>query len=321
MEIERKFLLPSLPPLEPSVHIMVYQIYISTNPEVRVSRQHFLSGEKKGLNKYKLTVKGCGDLVREEFETAVSEEFFNEITRFVGKPPICKDYRKYYCGGHVLECSVVDPGTEHEFMYGEVEFSTEEAAIIYEWPFDGATDVTFDPTYKMKNYWERTRLNPSPTIGTRYQKKPVIVDAILFTRDSFDDVVKFTNGAAHSLLIERCPNGKCTCVIPTLEGKHIANEGDYIIRGVKGEYYPCKPDIFKQTYTEANEKPLTLDELRQMNEQPVYWKSADTWGIVHIDENGRWKDMPFLTGCWHGVNFDYDIERRKEEMDLYRSKV
>lgn len=36
--------------------------------------------------------------------------------------------------------------------------------------------------------------------------------------------------------------------IPTLEGTMIANEGDYIICGVNGEYYPCKPDIFKKTY-------------------------------------------------------------------------
>jgi hypothetical protein len=37
-------------------------------------------------------------------------------------------------------------------------------------------------------------------------------------------------------------------VIPTLEGEHIANENDYIIRGVKGEFYPCKPDVFELTY-------------------------------------------------------------------------
>lgn len=319
MEIERKFLLTSMPPIEPTVHITVHQAYISTNPEVRVNHRHFLSGENKGLDCYKLTVKGNGDLAREEFETTISEEFFNEVIKFIGKPPICKDYRKYCCGGHILECSVVDPGTENEFMYGEVEFQSKEAAIAYEWPFDGATDVTFDPSYKMKNYWERTRLNQYTNTGTKYQKKPVVVDAILFTRNSFDDVVKFTSGTAHSFRIERRPDGKCTCVIPTLEGEHIATEGDYIIRGVKGEYYPCKPDIFHQTYSSLEDKPLTLDELRQMDGQPAYWKNDDTWGIVHVDENGRWKDMPFLAGCWHGVKFDYDIEHR--EMKLYRNKL
>lgn len=87
----------------------------------------------------------------------------------------------------------------------------------------------------------------------KYRKKPVVIEAIVFTRDNFEEVVEFTNGTAHSLRIERRPDGKCTCIIPTLEGEHIANEGDYIIRGVKGEYYPCKPDIFKQTYEEAED--------------------------------------------------------------------
>lgn len=87
----------------------------------------------------------------------------------------------------------------------------------------------------------------------KYRKKPVVIEAIVFTRDNFEEVVEFTNGTAHTLRIERRPNGKCTCIIPTLEGQHIATEGDYIIRGVKGEYYPCKPDIFKQTYEEAED--------------------------------------------------------------------
>ena len=87
----------------------------------------------------------------------------------------------------------------------------------------------------------------------KYRKKPVVIEAIVFTRDNFEEVVEFTNGTAHTLRIEGRPNGKCTCIIPTLEGQHIATEGDYIIRGVKGEYYPCKPDIFKQTYEEAED--------------------------------------------------------------------
>jgi hypothetical protein len=41
--------------------------------------------------------------------------------------------------------------------------------------------------------------------------------------------------------------------IPTLEGEHVARHGDWIIRGVKGEFYPCKPDIFAATYEPASE--------------------------------------------------------------------
>ena len=82
----------------------------------------------------------------------------------------------------------------------------------------------------------------------KYRKKPVVIDAVVFTRNNFEEIVSFTNGTAHTLRIERRPDGKCTCIIPTLEGEHIATEGDYIIRGVHGEFYPCKPDIFAKTY-------------------------------------------------------------------------
>ena len=82
----------------------------------------------------------------------------------------------------------------------------------------------------------------------KFRKKPVEIEAIQFTRLNWEEIQQFTNNTAHTLMIERRINGKCTCVIPTLEGEHIANENDYIIRGVKGEFYPCKPDVFELTY-------------------------------------------------------------------------
>lgn len=82
----------------------------------------------------------------------------------------------------------------------------------------------------------------------KFRKKPVEIEAVQFTRNNWDEVKAFTNGAAHSLRIERRINGVATCIIPTIEGQHIATEGDWIIKGVAGEFYPCKPDIFEQTY-------------------------------------------------------------------------
>jgi hypothetical protein len=82
----------------------------------------------------------------------------------------------------------------------------------------------------------------------KYIKKPVEIEAMQFTRNNWDDIKAFTNNTAHTLSIEKHINGIATCVIPTLEGQHIANEGDYIIKGIKGEFYPCKPDIFDMTY-------------------------------------------------------------------------
>jgi len=79
-----------------------------------------------------------------------------------------------------------------------------------------------------------------------YRKKPVVIEAIQFTRHNYkDEILPFTNGTAHHLEVK---DGVHTCIIPTLEGEHVATENDYIIKGVKGEFYPCKPDIFEITY-------------------------------------------------------------------------
>jgi hypothetical protein len=82
----------------------------------------------------------------------------------------------------------------------------------------------------------------------QYRKKPIVVEAIQFTRANITEVEAFTEYAAHTFQIKMKIDGIATCIIPTLEGQHIATEGDYIIKGVQGEFYPCKPDIFEKTY-------------------------------------------------------------------------
>lgn len=81
------------------------------------------------------------------------------------------------------------------------------------------------------------------SIVGKYRKKPVTVKAIQWTDDNFEEVVKFI-GSEHE-----GGDLKGTYVfINTLEGVMIARRGDYIIRGVKNECYPCKQDIFEETY-------------------------------------------------------------------------
>jgi hypothetical protein len=82
----------------------------------------------------------------------------------------------------------------------------------------------------------------------KYIKKPIEIEAIKFTRDTWDEVKSFTNNNAHTLMIEKRINGNAKCIITTLEGQLIAKEGDWIIKGIKGEFYPCKADIFEMTY-------------------------------------------------------------------------
>ena len=82
-----------------------------------------------------------------------------------------------------------------------------------------------------------------------YRKKPVIIEARRLPLDtlagtrSLVEVTEWCSG-------EIVPTGM---IIRTLEGDHLASPGDWIIRGVKGEFYPCKPDIFEATYEPVDE--------------------------------------------------------------------
>lgn len=88
----------------------------------------------------------------------------------------------------------------------------------------------------------------------QYRKKPVVVEAFQITRD-VDSIAPpwFVQAVVdEKVFIDRVlvdgHIGVCGCTIETLEGNHRAKIGDYVIRGVAGELYPCKPEIFQKTY-------------------------------------------------------------------------
>jgi hypothetical protein len=74
----------------------------------------------------------------------------------------------------------------------------------------------------------------------KFRKKPVVIDATQW----------FKHGD-HPAVVECTLSGMPIAWIETLEGGHIVTVGDWIITGVKGEHYPCKPDIFDMTYEVA----------------------------------------------------------------------
>ena len=80
----------------------------------------------------------------------------------------------------------------------------------------------------------------------QYRKKPVVIEAIQWTGNNCIEVAEFMFGA--NVCIK---NTRGYVEIETLEGKMNAEVNDYIIKGVKGEFYPCKPDIFERTYEEV----------------------------------------------------------------------
>ena len=75
----------------------------------------------------------------------------------------------------------------------------------------------------------------------KFRKKPVEIEAIQLTENNIDALVEFCGDKIKS-------HPLTGVVIETLEGNMLASNGDYIIKGVKGEFYPCKPDIFEMTY-------------------------------------------------------------------------
>lgn len=80
----------------------------------------------------------------------------------------------------------------------------------------------------------------------KYRKKPVVIEARQLLKANAEDVAKWCGGK-----ILRLPTGDENIYgieIETLEGDMKADIGDMIIKGVQGEFYPCKPDIFAQTY-------------------------------------------------------------------------
>jgi len=96
----------------------------------------------------------------------------------------------------------------------------------------------------------------------KYKKKPVVIEAwkwpenevpeakISMIDSDFDWICKECGHLAHE-------HGNC----PTLEGYHIVCPGDMIIKGIKGEFYPCKPDIFEKTYEKVEESEVEHDAM------------------------------------------------------------
>lgn len=92
----------------------------------------------------------------------------------------------------------------------------------------------------------------------KVRKKPVEVEAVQLTWENWSEICEFANvgkledgrptGTDKNEAGEPLPDGGPGLLIPTLEGLHLARPGDWIIKGVKGEFYPCKPDIFAATY-------------------------------------------------------------------------
>lgn len=106
-----------------------------------------------------------------------------------------------------------------------------------------------------------------------YKKKPVSVAVVTWTGKNFDEVKKFAGDMAFmedgSLFIHTLED--------TDKSNHAASVGDFIVRGIKGEFYPVKPDVFLRTYEPCSE-----------SEVEAYWHKrfaeASASGLIHIHD-------------------------------------
>jgi hypothetical protein len=78
----------------------------------------------------------------------------------------------------------------------------------------------------------------------KYRKKPMVIEAVKYTGENGKEIISFCGS---------CYKGVGGLYIKTLEGVMKAAPGDFVIKGVNGEFYPCKPDIFMKTYEEVAE--------------------------------------------------------------------
>lgn len=88
----------------------------------------------------------------------------------------------------------------------------------------------------------------------KFRKKPVVIEAVQVSFDNVYEAQDWANGQLpedHQITLSFSNDEDWRVdglIVPTLEGPMRCSFGDYLIRGVKGEFYPCKPDIFEMTY-------------------------------------------------------------------------
>ncbi|WPS88582.1 hypothetical protein SMD22_06420 [Brevibacillus halotolerans] len=150
----------------------------------------------------------------------------------------------------------------------------------------------------------------------KYRKKPVVIEAIRFSggieglTKELCDFLRWSESDTHYELLVEGEN-KGGIVIRTLEGDMVASPGDYIIKGVNGEFYPCKPDIFKKTYqlVENREANMTEQQIIEtlatevMGWRWIYHVELDSWGWHSPDEFRRaWNPLRNIADAWQLVD-------------------
>jgi ribosomal protein L32 len=149
-----------------------------------------------------------------------------------------------------------------------------------------------------------------------YRKKPVVIEAVelKFSTDSQDEIIQWSNNT-----IQKGLDGGLR--IPTLEGIMVANTGDYIIRGVKGEYYPCKPDIFEMTYELASTAPQQEICINCDEEKETHEICMDCIGKMIKENQQEISDEEIFNVAFDKYVIQYEIEAFMQGAKWYREQL
>ena len=129
-----------------------------------------------------------------------------------------------------------------------------------------------------------------------YKKKQVVVSAVQFLSiDYLEEISKFLGAPI------KVKNGEPIILIDTLEGTHEAREGDWIIKGIKGEFYPCKPDIFASTYEALSffDFGAAIQNLKIGKKVSRRgWNGKGLWLELEIPNEASKMTLPYIYMCY-----------------------
>lgn len=133
--------------------------------------------------------------------------------------------------------------------YGEI---TETALDLCTKCLDSFKSWLFKDSEEHKNFsCDSKKKGGESDYPKKYVKKPVEVEAILYSGKNAINVIMFIGDSDKCSIMLGDANKSTKIKISTLEGDLFANPGDFIIKGIKGECYPCRADIFYETYDEV----------------------------------------------------------------------
>lgn len=170
----------------------------------------------------------------------------------------------------------------------------------------------------------------------QYRKKPVTIEAVQFDGLNPTEIKDFVGeNCKVEIYDNEVTPPVARIVIHTLEGDMEVSKGDYVIKGVKGEFYPCKPDIFQQTYESTETQKELEEEMKRFIDAHYHTRFDETlengndpltvfdfediarhfaeWGAEHLRDSTKMIDKSleeaaeeFAEGEWDGVAVDTD---------------